>query len=96
MSWFCNTPEAIAQLKICEENNCPDCEKCIWINESANAMSKYGNFVKNDTKKENVIETNHNPTPFDNLCKKVVNKQLYGDFDHPLWEEIIRVFKKGE
>jgi len=46
MSWFCNTPEAKEQLRICEENNCPDCEKCIWIYESYNAMTEYGTVIK--------------------------------------------------
>ena len=41
MSWFCNTPEAKAQLKKCYDSNCPGCEKCIWIEESANAMVEY-------------------------------------------------------
>ena len=42
MSWFCQTEEAKEQMRICEENNCPDCEKCIWISESYNAMTEYG------------------------------------------------------
>ena len=46
MSWFCNTPEAKEQMRICEENNCPDCEKCIWIQESYCAMVDYGTVVK--------------------------------------------------
>ena len=46
MSWFCNTPEAIAQMKICEENKCPGCNKCIWIEESANAMVEYGTVIE--------------------------------------------------
>ena len=46
MSWFCETEEAKEQLRICKENNCPDCEKCIWIFESYNAMTEYGTVVK--------------------------------------------------
>ena len=42
MSWFCQTEEAKEQLRICKENNCPDCEKCIWIYESYNAMVEHG------------------------------------------------------
>lgn len=45
MSWFCETDEAKEQMKICKENNCPDCEKCIWIQESATAMGRYGREV---------------------------------------------------
>ena len=41
MSWICNTPEAKAQLKKSYDSNCPGCEKCIWIEESANAMVEY-------------------------------------------------------
>ena len=46
MGWFCNTPEAKAQMKICEENKCPGCNKCIWIEESANAMAEYGTVIE--------------------------------------------------
>ena len=42
MSWFCQTEEAKEQMKICNANNCLGCRKCIWIQESANAMSEYG------------------------------------------------------
>ena len=31
---------------------------------------------------------------FEKLAKKVTNKQLNDDFDHPLYKEILRVFKK--
>tara|TARA_R100000781_G_C4049508_1_gene116988 strand:+ start:610 stop:810 length:201 start_codon:yes stop_codon:yes gene_type:complete len=58
MSWFCQTPEAQEQLRICEENNCPDCEKCIWISESYNAMTEYGTVSKGKPHplKEQIIE----------------------------------------
>ena len=46
MTWFCNTPEAIAQMKICDANKCPGCHKCIWIEESSNAMAEYGTVVE--------------------------------------------------
>ena len=46
MGWFCNTPEAKAQMKICEANKCPGCYKCIWIEESSNAMAEYGTLVE--------------------------------------------------
>ena len=42
MSWFCNTPEAKAELKKCYDNDCPGCHKCIAIEESASAMIEYG------------------------------------------------------
>ena len=46
MTWFCNTPEAIAQLKKCYDNDCPGCHKCIAIEESSNAMSEYGTIIE--------------------------------------------------
>jgi len=46
MTWFCNSPEAKAQMKICEENKCPGCYKCIWIEESSNAMAEYGTVIE--------------------------------------------------
>ena len=52
MGWFCNTPEAKAQMKICEANKCPGCYKCIWIEESSNAMAEYGTVVES-------VEENH-------------------------------------
>ena len=45
MSWFCNSPEAVAQMKICEENECPGCNKCIWIEESGYAMSEHATVI---------------------------------------------------
>jgi len=46
MTWFCNTPEAKAQLKKCYDNDCPGCYKCIWIEESSNAMAEYGTVIE--------------------------------------------------
>ena len=93
MSWFCNTLEAKEQIEICKKNNCPDCEKCIWIQESSNAMSKYGTFIEQELKTEKIIKTKHIPTKFDNLAKDIVNND-YPDCDHPLLPEILKVFKK--
>tara|TARA_R100000152_G_C6730237_1_gene155010 strand:- start:378 stop:545 length:168 start_codon:yes stop_codon:yes gene_type:complete len=33
-------------MKICNANKCPGCEKCIWIEESANAMAEYGTVIE--------------------------------------------------
>ena len=41
MSWFCDTPEAIAQMELCDKNKCEGCRKCIWIEESGWAKSEY-------------------------------------------------------
>ena len=46
MGWFCNTLEAKAQLKKCYASNCPGCYKCVWIEESSNAMAEYGTPVE--------------------------------------------------
>ena len=45
MGWFCNKPEAKAQLKKCYDNDCPGCHKCIAIEESAGAMIEYGTIT---------------------------------------------------
>ena len=41
MGWFCDTPEAIAQMELCEANKCEGCTKCIWISESGWAKAQY-------------------------------------------------------
>jgi len=63
MSWFCQTEEAKEQLRICKENNCPDCEKCIWIFESYNAMTEYGT----------VVETKEEPHPLYDMVIDIFN-----------------------
>ncbi len=60
MSWFCQTEEAKEQLRICAENNCPDCEKCIWIFESYNAMTEYGTVIEPEPEPE--ISSNQKST----------------------------------
>ena len=47
MSWFCNTKEAKEQMEICNKNKCMGCSKCIWIEESANAMVEYHEMKEN-------------------------------------------------
>ena len=37
MSWYAQTEEAKKHMK-----ECKGCENCIWIEESAHAMHKYG------------------------------------------------------
>ena len=39
--WFCDSPEAIEHKKNCKKNPW-NCGKCVWIDESANAMGEYG------------------------------------------------------
>ena len=52
MSWFCNTKEAKEQMELCNKNNCMGCGKCIWIEESANAMVEYHEAMQ---EQENII-----------------------------------------
>lgn len=91
MGWFCNSKEAIEHKKTCTKNSW-ECGKCIWIDESSSAMSKYGTFVEEQPKKQKIIKTDSNTTKWDNLAKNVV--KVSEEFDHPLYHEIIRVFKK--
>ena len=91
MDWFCNSKEAIEHKRTCTKNSW-ECGKCIWIDESSSAMSKYGTFVEEHPKKEKIIKTDSNTTKWDNLAKNVV--KVSEEFDHPLYHEIIRVFKK--
>ena len=91
MDWFCNTEEAKEHKRTCTKNSW-ECGKCIWIDESSSAMSKYGTFVEEHPKKEKIIKTDSNTTKWDNLAKNVV--KVSEEFDHPLYHEIIRVFKK--
>ena len=41
MSWFAQTTEAKEHRK-----KCKGCEKCIWIEESSNAMAEYGTVIE--------------------------------------------------
>ena len=41
MSWFCDSPEAIEHKRTCKKNPW-NCGKCVWIDESAIAMGRYG------------------------------------------------------
>ena len=41
MSWFCDTEEAKEHKKNCKKNPW-NCGKCVWIDESAIAMGRYG------------------------------------------------------
>jgi hypothetical protein len=71
MDWFCNTEKAKEHKRTCTKNSW-ECGKCIWIDESSSAMSKYGTFVEEHPKKEKIIKTDSNTTKWDNLAKNVV------------------------
>ena len=90
MDWFCNSKEAIEHKRTCTKNSW-ECGKCIWIDESSSAMSKYGTFVEQQPKKEKLIQSEEVISKFDNLAKNVV--KVSEEFDRPLYHEIIRVFK---
>tara|TARA_R100001082_G_scaffold105456_1_gene77551 strand:+ start:1230 stop:1445 length:216 start_codon:yes stop_codon:yes gene_type:complete len=47
MSWFCDTEEAKEHKKNCKKNPW-NCGKCVWIDESAIAMGRYGKVVKKE------------------------------------------------
>ena len=47
MGWFCNTKRAIEHKKNCKKNPW-NCDKCVWIDESANAMGQYGKVVEKE------------------------------------------------
>ena len=58
--WFCETKEAKKQMKICEENKCEGCRKCIWIGESANAMIDHGKIIETEHPLYNQIKDTFN------------------------------------
>ena len=81
-------PTEAEQYAYCKSIGCYfECEWCVGYSESMPKLVK-------SPKKAKIIETKVEANEFDNLAKKVVNKQVYGDFDHPLWNDIIKVFKK--
>ena len=46
MGWFCNSPEAIEHKKNCKDQS--NCGKCVWIDESSNAMAEYGTVIEEE------------------------------------------------
>ena len=81
-------PTEAEQYAYCKSIGCCfECEWCVGYSESWSKKPKH-------TKKDKIIKTEHIPTKFDNLAKKVVSAKDYPDCDHPLLSEIIRVFKK--
>ena len=46
MGWFCNSKEAIEHKKNCKDQF--NCGKCVWIDESSNAMVEYGTPIEPD------------------------------------------------
>ena len=79
----CSTPQE--QLEYCKSVKCPNCNYCVWA-ENMHLTPK------NKPKKQKLIQTEEVISKFDNLAKNVV--KVSEEFDHPLYHEIIRVFKK--
>ena len=44
--WFCQTEEAKEHKRNCKDQF--NCGKCVWIDESSNAMVEYGTPVEPD------------------------------------------------
>ena len=79
-------PTESEQYAYCKSIGCCfECEWCVGYSESWSKKPKH-------TKKEKIIKTDSNTTKWDNLAKNVV--KVSEEFDHPLYHEIIRVFKK--
>ena len=73
-----------AQMSYCKSIGCYyECEWCVGYSESMPKLVPY--------KKAKIIETKVEVSKFDVLAKKVANVE---DFNHPLYKEILRLFKK--
>ena len=83
-------PDPVAQLKYCSENNCPDCTYCLWSSD----MLRFTKPIKKKPIKAKIIETKVEVSKFDNLAQNVVKTKKYGDFDHPLYKDVVRLFLK--
>ena len=94
MSWFCETEEAKKQLDLCEKNNCSDCEKCIWIKESAAVMESYSNVMNSviPIRPKKLIK--HKQTKWDKVAKDLTKKS--NPNNHPLYDLIMEKFKGKE
>jgi len=76
-----------AQMAYCKSIGCYyECEWCVGYSESMPKLVPY--------KKAKIIETKVEVSKFDNLAKKVVKTKEYGDFDHPLYKDVVRLFLK--
>ena len=66
--WFCQTEKAKKQMKTCDDNNCPGCYKCTWIETSAAVMVEYGTAVEPEEEKHplyNIIKEKFNGKEID-------------------------------
>ena len=73
-----------AQMSYCKSIGCfYECEWCVGYSESMPKLVPY--------KKTKIIETKVEANKFHNLAQNVANVE---DFNHPLYKEILRLFKK--
>ena len=81
-----NTEEA--QMAYCKSIGCYyQCEWCVGYSESMPKLVKY-------PKKAKIIETKVEANKFNNLVQNIAKNKKYGDFDHPLYKDILRLFIK--
>ena len=83
-------PDPVAQLKYCSENNCPDCTYCLCASD----MLRFTKPTKKKPIKAKIIETKPKSTEFHNLVQNIAKTKKYGDFDHPLYKDVVRLFLK--
>ena len=83
-------PDPVAQLKYCHEQGCPDCTYCLCASD----MLRFTKPTKKKPIKAKIIETKVEVSKFDNLAQNVVKTKKYGDFDHPLYKDVVRLFLK--
>ena len=80
-----DTEEAL--MSYCKSIGCYyECEWCVGYSESIPKLVPY--------KKAKIIETKPKSTEFDNLVQNIAKTKKYGDFDHPLYKDILRLFIK--
>ena len=72
--WFCQTEKAKKQMKICNQNKCPGCYKCIWIEESSNAMEQYGTVIEPEIEPE-IEESDRHPL-YDAIKEKFGGEEI--------------------
>ena len=76
-----------AQMSYCKSIGCfYECEWCVGYSESMPKLVPY--------KKAKIIETNVEANEFDSLVQNISKNKKYGDFDHPLYKHILRLFIK--
>lgn len=81
-------PTESEQYAYCKSIGCYfQCEWCVGYSESWSKKPKHA-------KKTKIIKTDTEPSKWDNLAKQAISVNSYPDCDHPLLDEILRVFKK--